>query len=112
MHKFYYKHGVHQDLIPEKLIEESSKKVIQDLPDADASLGVIRNVQHHQTGQYFNRSTLFHIRGLCGVISHLEEDYKDCSSTDIMIKFLESRKYEYVMLIHCPQMSEKFQQAR
>ena len=77
-----------------------------------SSVGVIQNVQHHQTGQYFNRSTLFHIRGLCGVISHLEEDYKDCSSTDIMIRFLESRKYEYVMLIHCPQMSEIFQQAR
>ena len=112
MHKFHYKHGGHQDLIPGKLIEESSKKVIQDLANADASLGVIQNVQHHQTGRYFNRSTLFHIRGLCGVISHLEEDYKDCSSTDIMIKFLESRKYDYVMLIHCPQMSEIFQQAR
>ena len=82
MHKFHYKHGGHQDLIPGKLIEESSIKVIQDLAHADASLGVMRNVQHHQTGQYFNRSTLFHIRGLCGVISHLEEDYKDCSSTD------------------------------
>ena len=79
---------------------------------ADASLGVIQNVQHHQTGQYFNRSTLLHIRGLCGVISHLEEDYKDCSSTGIMIRFLEIRKYDYVMLIHFCQMSEIFQQAR
>ena len=52
---------------------------------ADASLGVIQNVQHHQIGQYINRSTLFHIRDLCGVISHLEEDYKDCSSTDIVV---------------------------
>ena len=28
------------------------------------------------------------------------------------MKFLEPRKYDYVMLIHCPQMSETFQQAR
>ena len=41
MHKFHYKHGGHQDLTPGKLIEESSKKVIQDLANADASLGVI-----------------------------------------------------------------------
>ena len=85
------------------------KKVIQDLAHADASLGVIQNVQHHQIGQYINRSTLFHIRDLCGVISHLEEDYKDCSSTDIMIRFLESRKHDYVMLIHYLQMPEIFQ---
>ena len=50
MHKFHYKHGGHQDLISGKLIKESSKKVIQDLANTDASLGVIRNVQHHQTG--------------------------------------------------------------
>ena len=64
MHKFHYKHGGHQDLIPGKLIEESSNKVVQDLANVDASLGVKQNVQHHQTGQYFNRSTFFHIRGL------------------------------------------------
>ena len=39
MHKFHYKHGGHQDLIPGKLIGESLTKFIQDLAHADASLG-------------------------------------------------------------------------
>ena len=50
---------------------------------------------------------MFHII-LCGIISHPEEDYKDCSSRNIIVKFWESRKYDYRMLIR-PLLSGIFQ---
>ena len=92
-------------LIPARLISRTEEQLVFDLANADASLGTMRNAIHAKSGKVYNRNTLFHIRGLCGIINKLESGLRDCSSTELMIKFMEERGYEYMMLMHCPFMN-------
>ena len=97
--------------LPTRFSTETETDLIRDLSKADASLGVMRNAIHQKSGKYFSRQALFHIRGICQSMELLESDLRGCNSTDIMIKYLESKNYEYMMLIHSSQMSRIFHRA-
>ena len=55
--------------------------------------------KHHamhimKTGVIYSRANLFHLRGLCVILSDLVDKEKEIIPTGVMIKKIEKHKYE------------------
>ena len=111
VHKHHPRTVGSNQLIPARLMPHDAHEIMKDLVNADASLGVMRNVLHSKTGQLFKTASLFHIRDICCTVSRLESSPRHFNSTERMIHFLEDNKYEYMMLLHCPQMNSIIHQS-
>ena len=111
VHKHHPKSTGSNQHVPARLMPEKAQQIVKDLVNADASLGVLRNVLHSKTGKIFSRSCLFHIRDLCCTVSRLESSPQHFNSTEKMIHFLEENKYEYMMLLHCSEMNDIIHQS-
>lgn len=106
VHKHHPKYINGSHFIPPRLIEDTQLELINDLCKADASLGVIRNTIHMKTGAIYSRANLFHLRGLCDILSGIQIKEQKYSSTEILIQFFEENNYEYTMLTHCALMDQ------
>ena len=105
IHSYHSKLPSGNRQLPPRLIEETQLQIIRDLSKASASLGVMRNTMHVQTGAMYSISNLYHIRKVCGVLTDIEFQGTKYNTIDVMIKFFEENKYEYTMLSHNPEMN-------
>jgi len=93
---------------PSKLIGRDNRKLMEDMSNAHACLGVSKNLLYKATGRLLSRQKIHWLGGLCNSLKEIENIDKDLNSTEKMIKYLEKNNFEYMMLVHDQQQDKLF----
>jgi len=83
---------------PRLLADNTLVEVIQDLRNANASLGVAANFVYIITGQMLTRNNVYFQSGLCADLSNTIEGMEELDSTEQMIAHLEHKKFNHIIL--------------
>jgi len=83
---------------PPMLLANNTLEVIQDLRNANASLGVAVNFVYKNTRQMLTRNNVYFLSGLCADLSITIEGMEELDLPEQMIAHLEHKKFNHIIL--------------